>query len=122
MLSDVMEHFGFTKSLRQVGYFETTQHQQLLKELKVALQEGGLIALTGVVGSGKTVLLWRIQDVLRQEGHIQVAESLTFDCPAGKCRNAETGPLLRSGGRDRRRPPSQTRERRTRLTEAHPAL
>ena len=32
-----------------------------------------------MVGSGKTVLLWRIQDVLRQEGKIQVAESLTFD-------------------------------------------
>jgi type II secretory pathway predicted ATPase ExeA len=79
MLIEVMDHFGFTKSLRQVGYFETTQHQQLLKEVKVALQEGGLVALTGVVGSGKTVLLWRIQDVLRQEGHIQVAESLTFD-------------------------------------------
>jgi type II secretory pathway predicted ATPase ExeA len=74
-----MEHFGLAKSLRQVGYFETEQHQQLLKEFKAALQEGGLVALTGVVGSGKTVLLWRLQDVLQQEGEIQVAESLAFD-------------------------------------------
>jgi type II secretory pathway predicted ATPase ExeA len=33
------------------------------------------------VGSGKTVFLGRIQDQLRQEGQIEVAESLTFDVP-----------------------------------------
>ena len=81
MLTDVMEHFGLTKSLRQVGYFATDHHQQLLKDLKATIREGGLVALTGVVGSGKTVLLWQLQDVLRREGEIEVAESLVFDVP-----------------------------------------
>jgi type II secretory pathway predicted ATPase ExeA len=81
MLSDVMEHFGLTKSLRQVDYFETEHHRQLLRELKAAIHEGGIVALTGVVGSGKTVLLWRIQEQLRQEGQIEVSESLVFDVP-----------------------------------------
>src|SRR6266498_1313941 len=81
MLSDVMTHFGLTKSLRHVDYFETEHHRQLLKDLKAAIHEGGIVALTGVVGSGKTVLLWRIQDQLRHEGQIEVSESLVFDVP-----------------------------------------
>ena len=43
MLSDVMEHFGLSKSLRQVDDFETEHHRQLLKDLKVAIHEGGII-------------------------------------------------------------------------------
>jgi type II secretory pathway predicted ATPase ExeA len=39
------------------------------------------VALIGVVGSGKTLLLWRIQDQLRHEGQIEVSESLVFDVP-----------------------------------------
>ena len=81
MLSDVMEHFGLTKSLRQVDDFETDHHRQLLKDLKVAIHEGGIIALTGILGSGKTVFLGRLQEQLRQEGQIEVAASLTFDVP-----------------------------------------
>jgi type II secretory pathway predicted ATPase ExeA len=81
MLSDVMTHFGLRKSLRHVEYFETEHHQQLLKDLKAAIREGGLVALTGVVGSGKTLLLWRLQDHLRHEGQIEVSESLVFDVP-----------------------------------------
>jgi len=81
MLSDVMEHFGLRKSLHQVDFFETDHHRQLLKDLKAAIHEGGIVALTGVVGSGKTLLLWRIQDQLRHEGQIEVAESLVFDVP-----------------------------------------
>ena len=81
MLSDVMEHFGLSKSFRQVDDFETEHHRQLLKDLKIAIHEGGLMALTGILGSGKTVLLGRLQDQLRQEGQIEVAESLTFAVP-----------------------------------------
>ena len=81
MLSDVMEHFGLTKSLRQVDYFETEQHRQLLRELKAAIHEGGIGALTGGVGSGNTVLLWRIQEQLRHEGQIEGSESLLVDVP-----------------------------------------
>jgi type II secretory pathway predicted ATPase ExeA len=81
MLSDVMAHFGPRRSLRQVGYFATEHHQQILKDLHVATREGGLIALTGVVGSGKTVLLGRMIDQLRHDGDVEVAESLVFDVP-----------------------------------------
>jgi type II secretory pathway predicted ATPase ExeA len=81
MLSDVMEHFGLRKTFRQVSDFETEHHRQLLKALKIAIYEGGIIALTGMLGSGKTVLLGRLQEQRRQEGQIEVAESLTFAVP-----------------------------------------
>jgi hypothetical protein len=44
MLSDVMEHFGLRKSLHQVDVFETDHHRQLLKDLKAAIHEGGIVA------------------------------------------------------------------------------
>ena len=47
MLSDVMEHFGLRKSLHQVDFFETEHHRQLLKDLKAAIHEGGIVAVTG---------------------------------------------------------------------------
>ena len=81
MLSDVMEHFGLTKSVRHVDFFATDHHRQLLKDLKAAIHQGGIVAVTGVVGSGKTVLLGQIQDQLKHEGQIEVAESLVFDVP-----------------------------------------
>jgi type II secretory pathway predicted ATPase ExeA len=76
-----MAHVGLTKSLRHVDYFETAHHRQLLKDLKAAIHEGGIVAFTGVVGSGNTVLLWRIPDQLRPEGPIEVSESWVCDVP-----------------------------------------
>jgi type II secretory pathway predicted ATPase ExeA len=62
MLSGVMEHFGFRTSLKPVAYYyDSEYHQQLLKDLKAAIHGGGLVAVTGIVGSGKTVLIARLQ-------------------------------------------------------------
>ncbi len=79
MLTDAMEQFGLARSLRQVGYFPTDQHERLLHELAAAVQEGGLIALTGVVGSGKTLLLGRLRETLREEGRVHPIQSLAVE-------------------------------------------
>ena len=50
-----------------------------MKDLKAAIHGGGLVAFTGIVGSGKTVLLTRLQQQLRDEGQIEVCESLAFE-------------------------------------------
>jgi len=81
MLSDVMEHFGLSKSLHPVAYYDSDYHQHVFQDLKAAMHEGGIVAFTGVVGSGKTVLLARMQRHLREEGRIEVCESLVFDVP-----------------------------------------
>jgi type II secretory pathway predicted ATPase ExeA len=81
MLNEVMEHFGLSRGLRQVGYFETEHHQQLIKGLKAAIQEGELVALAGQVGSGKTTLLWQLQELLKKEKEVEVTQSLAVDKP-----------------------------------------
>jgi type II secretory pathway predicted ATPase ExeA len=81
MLSGVMEHFGLSKSLNPVAYYDSEYHQQVFKDLKAAIHEGGIVAFTGIVGSGKTLLLSRMQRHLREEGRIEVCESLVFDVP-----------------------------------------
>ena len=79
MLSDVMSHFKLVKEFRNVGYFETDHHKQIFKELKMAIQQGKLIAVSGIVGSGKTTTLKQIRNILDEEGEIIVAKSLSVE-------------------------------------------
>ncbi|WP_090120433.1 ExeA family protein [Kosakonia arachidis] len=76
---EVMEHYGLTQSIEQAGYYETAHHKQLMKDIKGAIREGRLIAVCGVVGSGKTVTLRRLQQQLIDENKIIVARSLSVD-------------------------------------------
>jgi len=57
MLSDVKDYYGLARDFGQSGYFETAQSQQTFKELRLAIKEGKLVALSGIVGSGKTTTL-----------------------------------------------------------------
>jgi type II secretory pathway predicted ATPase ExeA len=79
MLSDVMSHFKLVKELRNVGYFETEHHKQIFKELKMAIRQGKLIAVAGIVGSGKTTTLRKIRENLASEKEIIVAKSLSVE-------------------------------------------
>jgi type II secretory pathway predicted ATPase ExeA len=79
MLSEVMAYYGFTRDVRHVGYFETIQHQHIMAALKTAIQQGRLVALSGIVGCGKTTLLQRLQELLGRQHNIVVAKSLAID-------------------------------------------
>lgn len=79
MLSDAMDYFGLSKAFDRVGYFETETQAQLFKELKAAIAQGRLVALSGIVGSGKTVTLQRLQAELRSEKKVLVSRSLALD-------------------------------------------
>jgi type II secretory pathway predicted ATPase ExeA len=79
VLSEVMEHFGFARDLDTSGYFETPYHRQFLKNLHGAIHAGRLIAFTGLVGSGKTLLLRQLQDMLVAEKRVTVSKSLAVD-------------------------------------------
>ena len=52
---------------------------QLFKELKIAAQSGSLVALTGIVGCGKTTTLCHLFTVLAKENKILVSKSLSVD-------------------------------------------
>jgi type II secretory pathway predicted ATPase ExeA len=74
-----MEHYGITKDFSRAGFFETTQHKTLFKQLRVSANEGVLIALTGLVGSGKTTMLRRLQAKLSETDQIIVSKSLALE-------------------------------------------
>lgn len=82
MLSEVRNYFGITREISSIGqfaYFETTQLQQLVAEIKLVIRESTLIVLAGIVGTGKTTMLEKIQDLLEQGKDILVASSLSVD-------------------------------------------
>ena len=79
MLTEVMIHFGLVKDLRQAGYYETIAQKQLLKDLKAAAQSGTLVALTGIIGCGKTTTLRRLFAILVKENKVVVSKSLSVD-------------------------------------------
>lgn len=79
MRVEVMEYYGLTQPFSQAGYYETEHHKQLLKDIKGVILEGRLIAVCGVVGSGKTVTLRRLQQILKDENRVAVAKSLSVE-------------------------------------------
>ena len=79
MRVEVMQHYGLTQPLEQAGYYETEHHKQLIKDIKGAINEGRLVAVCGVVGSGKTVTMRRLQQILKDENKITVAKSLSVE-------------------------------------------
>ncbi len=79
MLTEVMEHFGLARDLLAAGYFETEHHRQLAKDVRAAILAGRLVAVAGIVGSGKTAMLRRLQEELAREGKVTVAKSLSVD-------------------------------------------
>lgn len=79
MLTEVMEHFGLARDFLMAGYYETDRHRQIVKDVKTSILAGRLVAVTGIVGCGKMVLLRRIQEDLTREGKVIVSKSLSVD-------------------------------------------
>ncbi|MDD7787803.1 ExeA family protein [Ralstonia pseudosolanacearum] len=79
MRAEVMQHYGLAVPLNQAGFFETEHHQQLMKDIKGAILEGRLIAVCGVVGCGKTMVLRRLQEALEGEKRVTVSKSLAIE-------------------------------------------
>jgi type II secretory pathway predicted ATPase ExeA len=79
MRVEVMQHFGLAVPLSKAGYYETEHLRALMKDVRGAIGEGRLIAVCGVIGSGKTVLLRRLQQLLDEEKKVTVSKSLAID-------------------------------------------
>jgi type II secretory pathway predicted ATPase ExeA len=70
MLSDVRNYYGLARDFAPAGYFETEHSEQIVRELKLEIKTGKLLALSGIVGCGKTTILRRIQEALFQDKEI----------------------------------------------------
>ncbi|MGL5424533.1 MAG: ExeA family protein [Serratia fonticola] len=79
MRVEVMQHYGLTLPFNQAGYYETDHHQHLMKDIRAAIMEGGLIALCGVVGCGKTMMMRKLQQALMSEKKVTVSKSLAIE-------------------------------------------
>ena len=79
MLAEVQDHFGFARDPQAAGFYETPYHRQFLRDLRSAIHAGKLIAFTGLVGSGKTLLLRQLQADLVAEKRVTVSKSLAVD-------------------------------------------
>ncbi|AVP87908.1 putative phosphoribulokinase / uridine kinase family protein [Candidatus Phycorickettsia trachydisci] len=71
MNNEVMQFFGLSQPFYQAPFMETKLIKQQIQNIKSAWN-GGIIALTGMVGVGKTTLLWKIQQQLIDEKQIVV--------------------------------------------------
>jgi type II secretory pathway predicted ATPase ExeA len=79
MRDEVMTHYGLTLPFDEAGYHETERHRELLKDIRGAINEGRLIAVCGLIGSGKTVTLIRLQQILEDDKKIIVSRSLAIE-------------------------------------------
>jgi type II secretory pathway predicted ATPase ExeA len=73
---ECMKYYGLIKELDKADYFETEYYQSMLGNIKHHIKAGGIIAITGIVGIGKTVALRRIQHAIKLENKVFVSKSL----------------------------------------------
>jgi len=79
MLTEVMRFYGLARPPVDAGFFETEHHAQVSRDIRAAIMGGRLIALTAIIGSGKTVLSRRLRADLEREGRVTVSRSLSID-------------------------------------------
>ena len=79
MRDEVMQHFGLTVPFEQAGYYESAHHRALIEQIQGAITAGRLIAVCGAIGSGKTVLLQRLRQILKDEDKISVSTSFALE-------------------------------------------
>lgn len=80
MRIDAMEYYKIISEFNQAGFYETENHRRLLESVKsTVLRTGGLIAISGMVGTGKTLMLRRLQETLARDGKIIVSRSLSVE-------------------------------------------
>jgi type II secretory pathway predicted ATPase ExeA len=74
-----MRFYGLARPPVDAGFFQTEHHAQVSRDIRAAIVGGRLIALTAVIGSGKTVLSRRLRAELEREGRVIVSRSLSID-------------------------------------------
>lgn len=75
MLTEVMRYYGIARPPIDTGFFETEHHAQVSRDIRAAILGGRMVALTAVIGSGKTILSRRLRTELEREGRVIVSRS-----------------------------------------------
>lgn len=67
MIRDVKRYFDMEKEFRNADFLETNSYRQICDDVVSTIRNGHLVALTGIVGCGKTVTVRKIRMVFKQE-------------------------------------------------------
>lgn len=119
MLSrQVMKHFRIERPWNQAGYFETERLTQFREDVMAAIMAGHLIAISGPVGVGKTVMINRLQEQITADKKIIVARSLSVDKPRVVLPALITALFLDISGDPDMKVPTQPERRERLLQEA----
>ena len=99
MLTEVMRFYDLARPPVDAGFFETEHHAQVSRDIRAAIVGGRLIALTAVIGSGKTSRRAGCAPISSAKG----GSSSRARCPR-RCEDhraaAGGGPVLRSDPRE----------------------
>ena len=79
MIHDVKAYFGLKKEFRNAGFFETENYNMVFQDVISAIKEGHIIAITGIVGSGKTVTARKIRQSLQKRKEVLVSTNFSVD-------------------------------------------
>lgn len=112
----IMQNFHIERDWSQAGYFETERLQQFQQDVQTAILAGRLIAITGPVGVGKTMMVNRLQDQITSKKKIIVARSLSIDKPRVALPALITALFLDISGDPELKVPTQP-ERRERMLQ-----
>lgn len=116
LTAQIMQHFRIIKDWTDAGYFETKSLRQLRDDVIAAISAGRLIAICGSVGSGKTLMMNRLQADIAADKKIIVARSLSVDKPRVVLPNLIMALFLDVTGDANFKTPTQP-ERRERLLQ-----
>ncbi|MDE2988517.1 MAG: AAA family ATPase [Chloroflexota bacterium] len=111
-----MRNFRILRDWADAGYFETDSLRQLRDDVAAAIRAGRLVAICGPVGSGKTMMMNRLQHDIAAEKDIIVARSLSVDKQRVTLRNLIMALFLDISGDPHLKAPAQP-ERRERLLQ-----
>ena len=79
MLTEVMRHYRLARPPVDAGFYETEHHKQIVHDLRATIMAGRLIALTAVIGSGKSLLVRRLREALERENRVIVSRALSLE-------------------------------------------
>ncbi|MCB1615258.1 MAG: AAA family ATPase [Pseudomonadales bacterium] len=64
MYGEMMKFYGLEKDFDKAAFFESDGFLQTMENVKAAIKSGGIVALTGIVGTGKTTALRKVEEAI----------------------------------------------------------
>jgi type II secretory pathway predicted ATPase ExeA len=118
LTAKIMRQFQIAKDWGQAGYYETARSKEIGADVRAAIMAGRLIALSGPVGVGKTMLIKQLQARIITDKKVIFARSLSIDKPRVVLPALMTALFLDITGDPGMKVPTQPERRERLLQEA----